>query len=496
MSRRKTAVLVLFLVSVLASPSGAEPVKVKPSPGFAEYLLENTAIGLKLLSPERSHFGGLIPTHHDFPVKSKQELLEKIDTRKYPASYDLRTLGRVSPVGNQGTCGVCWAFSACESLETVNMPKKAQVFSKLHMVLKNDFDVTHGRCQDGGNIDMATAYLARWTGPVLESQMPYHQDLTVTNSGEIVPAGHVLNADYFDFDMDRIKTALMNVGAVYTTMQYHKRFYDADTHSFYNDGSLAALDSSDADYDPHPNHAVLLVGWDDNYPADKFGSGAAPPKNGAFIAQNSWGSDWGDGGFFYISYSDNFIGQNNASFSRVYPPTSFDIVYSYDPLGWMGSWQCTEKTGTWGANVFTVDEPKGENLGGIGFYTAEPDVTVEYFINTALSDQSRPTSGKTVKTARQKFTDSGYHTILLSESIPIPYKMSFSVVIRFYKPSAKSADTEGASLAVESIIAGLTSKATPSGHSFGSCDGVSWEPLTSWDASNTNACIKAYSSRK
>lgn len=49
-----------------------------------------------------------------------------------------------------------------------------------------------------------------------------------------------------------------------------------------------------------PNHQVSIVGWDDSYSRNNFNK--TPDRDGAFICLNSWGKDWGQEGFFYVSY--------------------------------------------------------------------------------------------------------------------------------------------------------------------------------------------------
>jgi cathepsin L len=45
-------------------------------------------------------------------------------------------------------------------------------------------------------------------------------------------------------------------------------------------------------------HAVVIVGWSDT--------------KKAWLIKNSWGTDWGDGGFGYIGYTSNRIGRHTA----------------------------------------------------------------------------------------------------------------------------------------------------------------------------------------
>ena len=60
-----------------------------------------------------------------------------------------------------------------------------------------------------------------------------------------------------------------------------------------------------------------------------------PPGNGAFIVRNSWGTGWGDAGYFYVSYYDtNFGYGENAVFDDAEPTSNYNAIYQYDPLGW------------------------------------------------------------------------------------------------------------------------------------------------------------------
>ncbi len=468
----------------------AEPVKVPQNPSFTEYLRERAALKSNLLKAEEARFTGLIPSPHATAPKPKAIPEVSLEATSLPATYDLRQLDRVTPAGNQLDCGVCWAFATNGALETANMPKLTSNFSEQHMIMNSGFDVNVSRCDDGGNVDMALAYLTRWSGPVLDSQSPYNPVL-LQAAPAVRVVRHVFDVDLFDFEMNKIKRAIMTKGAIYTTMQYYGKFYDSTNHSYYNDGSYAQLKPTDDLYNPSPNHAVVIVGWDDTYSKSNFSS-PAPPEDGAFIVKNSWGPEWGENGYFYVSYHDQFIGQGNASFSRVFSASAFDRIYSYDKLGWTASWTCGSGS-VWGGNVFAAALSGGEQLMAIGFYTAGPDVTVEYSIYTSLESIKKPAGGTLAQNGSSVFASKGYHTIILPEAVSLDYKQTFSVVLKYTQTSTPS---EAASLPAETIIDGYSSAASAAGRSFVSCDGATWAPFTAWDEANTNLSIKAYTQRK
>jgi C1A family cysteine protease len=116
-------------------------------------------------------------------------------------------------------------------------------------------------------------------------------------------------------------------------------FLNADTNAYIYTGT------------EERNHSVNIVGWDDDFPKEKFVPEA--PGNGAFITRNSYGSAWGDDGYFYVSYYDVLIGQKNAVFLGAEPPGKESAVYQYDELGATASAGFGSETAC-AANVFTA----------------------------------------------------------------------------------------------------------------------------------------------
>lgn len=64
---------------------------------------------------------------------------------------------------------------------------------------------------------------------------------------------------------------------------------------------------------------VSVVGWDDNYPASNFAK--TPPKDGAWIIKNSYGMEYGDQGYNYISYYDTSFATTDNSVGFIFENT-------------------------------------------------------------------------------------------------------------------------------------------------------------------------------
>ena len=177
------------------------------------------------------------------------------------------------------------------------------------------------------------------------------------------------------------------------------------------------------------NHVVAIVGWDDNFPADCFENPAS--RNGAWLAQNSFGEIWGNSGYYWISYDMEISGIFNCSVTKEYSSAvSFGrfpemAIPSSDLLDIAGKDMETTEITFEGINKCnnvtsaTVYDVKG-TIGAIGFWTDAPGQPYEIEI---LDGEF----GDVLATKSGSFEFAGYHTVKLDSPIKVK---KFTVVVK------------------------------------------------------------------
>ncbi|MGM9937299.1 MAG: lectin like domain-containing protein [Candidatus Ornithomonoglobus sp.] len=331
----------------------------------------------------------------------------------------------------------------------------------------------------GGNYKWATAYLARWDGAVKEENDPYREYSEGADGSSMYEE---IDADYHvndviwippkkegSLDYNDIKKALMKYGAVYTSYRSVSECYGAKRVNHYYDG------------DEITNHAVAIVGWDDNYPASNFVN--TPPGNGAFICKNSWGEDFGADGYFYISYYDTKLNSvGSAVFLAAGAEEEYNKIYQYDPLGIT----CIAPQ-RYGANVFPENGKtmtKDETLKAVSFYTYHQNTQYEiYVIADYQSEQSLSCLGEPVISGMME--DMGYHTVNLKNDIALKQGTRFAVAVKLYTPG------ETCHICCEHPNEYRSKASAGKDESYLSHDGINWIDATTI-VDNMNVCLKAF----
>ena len=235
-----------------------------------------------------------------------------------PRSYDYRTVGRAPAVKNQGSLGTCWAFASLMALESRLLPEQSFDFSEDHMSLRNSFQMDQN---DGGDYTMSMAYLLSWQGPVLESEDPYGDSWSPEG---LSPALHLQEIQILpEKNYEAVKEAVYFTGGVQSSL-YTSMADGEESSDYYNKEEGAYCYTGDR----RPNHDVVIIGWDDDYPKENFP--VQPEGDGAFICANSWGGAFGEQGYFYVSYYDTNIGIHNIVYSRADSSDYYDKIYQTD----------------------------------------------------------------------------------------------------------------------------------------------------------------------
>lgn len=389
------------------------------------------------------------------------------DSEPLPAKYDLREYGRVSEVRDQGSWGTCWAFAALSALESSLLPNQKWEFSVDHLAMDNGFNA---RLDDGGDYNMALAYMTSWTGPVTEKQDPYgdgkyEEDL---NAAVHLQDAVIIN----ERDFDQIKKLIMTYGAVQSAIYSQP---DIRSLSEYYSEENAAY------YYPERqecNHDIDIIGWDDHYPKENFVT--QPEGDGAFICKNSWGADFGQNGFFYISYYDQNIGVYGVAYTGVESADNYDQIYQSDLLGWTGSIGYNEPL-AWFSSVYQAEQTS--TVQAAGFYATDADTYYDIYLVEnfeGIEDMDRR-----VLLQSGYIEDKGYYTIPLRNQQIVEGRERFAVIVQIY--------TKGSShpVAIEYASNELTSAADiTDGESYMSYNGNLWSHMET--ASACNACLKVY----
>ena len=392
-----------------------------------------------------------------------------------PSRYSLVENGFATMVKDQQSSGNCWAFTAMAVLESCLKKATGIEFDLSEENMKNLIALysDYGWKMDtneGGYDSMPFGYFASWLGPVNESSDVFDDKSVLSpilNSILHIQNILLLKRDNYT-DNDAIKAAILKYGAVGTSIYF-------DTYYLNNgmDYFTWALYPS--------NHAVTIVGWDDNYSRDNFYFGSYAEGDGAWIVKNSWGPNWGDNGYFYVSYYDESFakpGVEGIAYTFVLNDTmKYDKNYQYDIAG-KTDYLHDDRTEVWYKNKFTATD--NEILSGVSTYFEKfTNWTVSVYVNDVL------------KTTKSGSSQAGYYTFHLDDIVPLYAGDVFEIVFNTKSDKLSSVPI--------SEIASLNKAIYYPEISYVSYDGVNWQDLfylSKTYALHTYksqvACIKAF----
>jgi len=411
-----------------------------------------------------------------------------------PEQFDLRNVGGENYVtsikSQQG--GTCWTHGTMASMESNMLMTglwEAQgetgepALAEYHLDWWNGFNDWWNYDMDppsgsggltvhmGGDYLVATAYLSRGEGAVRETDGQSYEVAPPLNSPDFryyYPADvewYVAGDELSSFDI--IKTAVMEHGAV-ACCYYSSSSYITD-YIHYQPPLTTEL----------PNHAVAIIGWDDNKVTQA-------PEPGAWICKNSWGENWGFDGYFFISYWDKWCAREPFMGAVSFTNTQlmdYEKFYYHDYHGWRDTFTGIQKA----MNAFQADGD--QFITSFSFFTAADSVD---FTATFYGSFQGGNLTDILSTESGSCQFRGFHTVELSTPFDILQGDSVYFVMEFseggypYDRTAEVPVLLGASMRVI-----VESSASP-GESF-YYDGA-WHDLYFWPDNpypgTGNFCLK------
>jgi C1A family cysteine protease len=343
-------VFATFFSSFLSYAAELDEIRAAIQAKGAQWIAGETSVS-KLPPEERKKLLGALE-----PQLIGKEEFVSLPYVSLPSRLDWRNNGGnfVTPVKNQGRCGSCWAFATTAALESYTLIQNHTPNTNLDLSEQVLISCGGAGSCNGGYISTASDFI-RYTGLPLESCYPY----TATN-GYCANACPNWQSSTYKIGkwqwvttgqpaLDAIKNALFTYGPLVTTMTVYTDFY------YYSGGIYSYTGGG-----YQGGHAVTIVGYNDS--------------GQYFIVKNSWGTGWGESGYFKIAYSEISSPVQFGRYTIAYlnpNPTSYTFTVS--------------KSGTGSGTV--TSNPSGISCG--------TDCAESYTSNTVVTLTATPATGST-----------------------------------------------------------------------------------------------------
>ena len=377
----------------------------------------------------------------NFNVNQSNSLVR---SSQIPSTYNSVDEGFVTSIKNQNPYGNCWAYAACSVAESY-LIKKGMASSDIDLseahlnyyMYHNKGDKYENTDNDQTNVigkysftdvgaDPRMLQLAMSNfGLASETIYPISKITTMQGSKEdqnntqYVMTNSNLLCQQAKGNESIIKQAILDNGSVLAC------YYDTSTayknSNYYNSNEVNSF-----------NHAISIVGWDDSYAANNFDN--KPTRNGAWLIKNSWGTGFGNQGYFWMSYDEYSLG---SVYSYEFKNKDEENIYQYDGTNNALRYTLSSNTSTY-ANEFLVKRTN-EELNAVSVGSATSNISYKLEIYTNLTDINNPTSGNCEVNQNGIIENDGINYIKLSKGISLKDNTYYSIVFTLFGTNENNA---------------------------------------------------------
>lgn len=383
-----------------------------------------------------------------------------------PTRYNYAEEGRLPKVQDQGQEKTCWAYATLSALESSLLPNEKYEFSRRHLI---NYSEKTNDIRNGGDYEFSLAYLTSWNGPVSDNANGYGKVKKHVQSAQILTPR----------DQEEMKRMIFKYGGVETSIFIERATFKGNTQ-YYNAEESAYNYTGDF----KPNHDLVVVGWDDDFPRYNFKGNVK--KNGAFICLNSWGKDFGEGGLFYVSYECKSFGDVSVCYTQVDDVDNYDNIYQSDLCGWTATMGYGDKTTVYFTNAFKAK--KDEKIKAVGLYATQEKSDYEVFICEDYKG-AESLNNRTHVAANASFDNRGYYTLNLDKPYNVKKGKKFSIIVKAYNKN-KALKLVPVEATTKSMKKPIDLK---DGEGFISTDGKNWQSV---EKQKCNVCLKAYTDER
>lgn len=563
-NKKGILVMCCFMFFGVSNIVNAKTITIKECEYTKEYIN-----WLKLSDKEKENT--YIPTMCEDSISDKFTLVKGISgVSVNDSKFSLVDNNLSTSVKNQGSTTACWSFATCASIESNLLMNNLGTYdlSEGHLELATQSTFDYGRTTfnrdkfAGGNYLIASAYLMNGWGPVKEEYLPFTKYESISYNNDSIDSSVIVNNNQTldvnsivfmgnsgscsDDTIKDVKEYLITNGAI-TSMIYSRYADDGGLNEYYYYDGLEYTDiaGDNTSTNQSVNHAITIVGWDDNVSKESFSDLGTPSRNGAWIIKNSYGekmeylslselkkdlydaqqdtfnsyninsaedvpNDYvktflenalkmddnqiiieddtiyltvGNDGYQYVSYDDVHICNGLTGFFDVDTEVE-DSAYYHDYLGANSSFTINKKVDTvYFVSVFDKKSKKNEEIKEVAMYFTAPGQKYEiYYANADSKDFNNATK---IAEGTSEFV--GYNTIKINNEA-IVTNDKYSILIKLTKSSGEEVVSFGASSKTSSEV--YNNIIITKNVNFFSLDGIDYADTA--ENSSFNLTIRAY----